>query len=250
MKLNKTLMAIACCGANLLMQSAAPNEPASQQIAGGDTQEKWHSLDAIAEAAQSHIEATRGGTRANTQVAAARLDSRLRLAQCPVDLQTETPWAASRNGRVTVRVSCIAEPSWRVHVPVDVIVTAEVATSARALPRGAIVSEQDITMTRMELSSLGHGYFADLRHVVGQQLKRPLSPGAVLTPALLENPAVIRRGQSVTIVASGSGIAVKMQGTALGSGAIGQIIDIRNNSSDRRVQGVVRSARTVEILLR
>jgi flagella basal body P-ring formation protein FlgA len=42
---------------------------------------------------------------------------------------------------------------------------------------------------------------------------------------------------------------VRMAGTALADGAEGQRITVRNLSSSREVEGVVRSAQTVEIML-
>ena len=212
--------------------------------------EHWQSLEAIRSAAQTHVSESMTQVRGSTRIVAASLDSRLKLPVCPTPLNTETPWSVTRGNRVTVRVSCDTENQWRVHVPVEVSVFGSVVTSARALARGTILSPGDLSVSEQPLGPLGHGYFADPANVVGQRLKRPLAPGSVVTPAQLETPAVIRRGQNVTIVANTGGIAVKMNGTAEENGAIGQVIDIRNTSSGRRVQGVVRSSRAVEILLR
>lgn len=226
--------------------TASAGEQSTQEAA------QWQSHDSIRAAAQAHAEASfnGSGSGSQTRIQAANLDSRLRLPACAEPLRTESPYGQTRGNRVTVRVSCPGEKTWRIHVPVEIVTLGSVVATARALARGSVLTREDLALTRTQLGQLGHGYFLDPTNVVGQRLKRPMPAGSVLTPAQLEAPAAIKRGQNVTIVANSRGIGIKMNGTALQNGAIGQIIDIENTSSGKRVQGVVRSARAVEILLR
>ena len=210
---------------------------------------QWQSADSIRAAAQSHVEASVAGRSNTTRVQAATLDSRLRLPACSAPLSTETPYGRTRGTRITVRVSCTDDQGWRIHVPVETVTIGLVVATSRALARGTVLTREDLIVTESELGRLGHGYFPDPANVIGQHLKRPMPAGSVLTPAQLEAPMIIRRGQIVTIVAGSGGFGVKMRGEALEHGSIGQIIDIENSSSGRRVQGIVRSARAVEILL-
>lgn len=211
---------------------------------------QWQSPESIRAAAQAHVAAFDTNKGSRTRIQAAKLDSRLRLPACSDPLLAEMPYGRSRGTRVTVRVSCGAEQSWRIHVPVEIVTVGRVVATTRALARGSVLEREDLVITETELGPLGHGYFLDPANVVGQRLKRPMPTGSILTPAQIEAPAVIRRGQIVTIVANSQSIGIKMSGKALANGAIGQIIDIENVSSGRRVQGIVRSARAVEILLR
>ena len=73
--------------------------------------------------------------------------------------------------------------------------------------------------------------------------------GTVLTPAVLESDQVVKRGQTVTIVAKAGGISVNMSGTALADGGLNQRIRVENTNSGRIVEGVVRSGEHVEVLL-
>lgn len=218
-------------------------------LASEDASE-WQPADSIRSAAESHVAASDANGGSRTKIRAAALDARLRLRACPEQLHTETPYGRTRGNRVTVRVSCAAEPGWRIHVPVEVDTIGLVVATGRTLARGAVLQRADLVLSETELGRLGHGYFLDPALVVGQRLKRPMPGGTVLTPALLEVPAVVKRGQTVTIVANSAGFGVKMTGKALENGALGQIIDIENATSGRQLQGIVRSARSVEILLR
>ncbi|MGD2167574.1 MAG: flagellar basal body P-ring formation chaperone FlgA [Gammaproteobacteria bacterium] len=211
---------------------------------------EWQSHDSIRAAAQAYVEASLTGKGDRTRVQAAKLDARLKLPACADPLHTESPWGQSRGNRITVRVSCPGARNWRIHVPVEIVTFGNVVATARALARGAVLRREDLAFVETELGRLGHGYFLDASNVVGQRLKRPIPSGNILTPAQLETPPAILRGQNVTIVANSGVFGVKMNGKALENGAVGQVIDIENASSGRRVQGVVRSARAVEILLR
>lgn len=229
----------------LLVTSAA----AAADAAAQDDTAQWQPQDSIRAVAEAHVEAKFAHGSGTTQARAADLDPRLKLAVCDRPLQAEMPYGHARNVRVTVRVTCPAEPGWRIHVPVEVVTVSRVVTLKRALGRGSIVTADDLTLTEARLGRLGHGYFASIDDVIGQRLRRPARAGSVLVPAQLETPPAIRRGQSVMIVANAQGIGVKMRGTALSDGTIGQIIDVENASSGRRIEGIVRSARAVEILL-
>jgi flagella basal body P-ring formation protein FlgA len=232
--------AIAAAAAVFCQATAAANEAGSE----------WQSAESIRTAAERHVAATDTARRGRTIVTAAALDARLRLPACAEALQTETPYGRTRGKRVTVRVSCEGVPAWKIHVPVDVDTIGSVVTTVHGLARGAVLQRSDLVLSETELGRLGHGYFLDPTLVVGQRLKRPMPAGTILTPNLLEVPAAVKRGQTVTIVANTGGIGVKMNGKALEDGALGQVIDIENATSGRRLQGIVRSARSVEILLR
>ncbi|MEL7187378.1 MAG: flagellar basal body P-ring formation chaperone FlgA, partial [Pseudomonadota bacterium] len=60
---------------------------------------------------------------------------------------------------------------------------------------------------------------------------------------------IVRRGQSVTLVASAGGISVNMNGVALTDGGLNQRIRVENMHSGRIVEGIVRSREHVEVLL-
>jgi flagella basal body P-ring formation protein FlgA len=85
--------------------------------------------------------------------------------------------------------------------------------------------------------------------VLGKKIRRAVNAGEPILPNLLLTPPVIRRGQTVTLKAGASRMSVSMAATALSDGGLGEVIDVTNDSSGRVVQGIVRSARVVEILL-
>lgn len=211
----------------------------------------WQSHESIRRAAEQHVRdsgAIAGASRAD--IVARAMDDRLKLPACESALTSSTPYTATRSSRLTVEVACDSPRAWKIYVPVKLEVFAPVVVAARSLPRDAVLAAADITMEDRELASLTRGYVQDPAFVIGQKLKRPVNHGTTVTPNMLLTPPAIRRGQIVTVRAHSDAFSVAMTGTALQNGKLGEVIDITNNSSNRRVQAIVRSARVVEVLLK
>ena len=69
----------------------------------------------------------------------------------------------------------------------------------------------------------------------------------MLTPSLVAEPPVIRRGQRVSLVSSGTGIAVRAPGEALAEARTGQRLRVKNLSSGKVVEGIALSSGSVEV---
>jgi flagella basal body P-ring formation protein FlgA len=207
-------------------------------------------VDAITDLAQ--LRATALDTAATytgrpaAQLDVATLDPRLRLLACPTPLAGKVTPGARTAARLTIEVSC-AEPAWRVFVPVRIVARERVVVAARTLaPRTALTSA-DLEVVERELGSLTSGYFRQPDELLGSLPVRALGAGEVLTPALVRPGMLVRRGQRVTLLAQAAGLTVRMAGEAQSDGGLNQRIRVRNLSSERQVEGVVRSADTVEI---
>lgn len=224
----------------LLLAVLLPVQPA---------QGEWHPHAAIQAAAEAAVERAAGGTGARVQAAARPPDARLRLPRCPSPLQAQVGQGGVNSARTTVEVRCPDGPGWRLFVPVRLAVSRPVVVAARPLGRDVALTADDIILAELDAARLGYGYLTDPDQAIGQRLRRPVTEGTPLTPALVEAPVLVRRGQQVTLEARSGGITVQMAGEARGDGILGQVIDVENLSSGRMVQAVVRSARVAEVLL-
>lgn len=180
------------------------------------------------------------------QVEEARVDERLRLPRCERPLGAEAAPGSRIGGRITIEVRC-PHPAWRVFVPVSLAVRRPVVVAARPLPAGRALEAGDLTLAERDLHGLPRGYYTRVEDAVGQEVARALGAGEALTPAILRAGTVVRRGQQVTLLARTGGLAVRMGGEALADAGPGQRIRVRNLSSGREVEGVVRSADLVEV---
>ncbi len=175
----------------------------------------------------------------DSEVKAANLDPRLRLARCETPLEPFLPSGSQIRGNSSVGVRCPDTPGWTIYVPVTVQSWAEVLVLVRSLPRGATVTEADVTTQRQEVSRLARGWIGSLDDLTDRRLARATAAGAILTPSVLETAPVVKRGEQVTLRASAGGIEIHASGVALADAGLGQRVSVRNQSSQRVVEGRV-----------
>ncbi len=210
-------------------------------------------------AAHDHADIRRAAEQAATarlavkagrvEAVAGEIDRRLRLANCDVPLQASLPYADKRKSRVTAEVRCTGSQPWKLYVPVRLEVWQQVLVASGPLQRGRLLTAGDVILAERTVSEQARGFMLDPQQAVGLRLKRSLSEGQVITPGALIAPPLIERGQNVTLEASSGALRVRMAGVALEDGLAGDIIMVENRESGRKVEGVVRSGKTVEVLL-
>jgi len=220
---------IACCGT-----------AAAQEL---------HDHEAIRAAVTGAVRAelTQNGSRVTVE--ADEIDARLRLARCDSPLAVRIPAARRGTTRVTAEVQCAGSSPWKVHVPARVVVYQRVVVAARSMARGSVLTAGDIELAERDTSSLPAGFLLQTEHAFGNRLRRDINAGKPLSPGMLETPALVKRGQQVTLEAGSGGMVVRMAGVAKADGIKGQVIPVENTRSRRVVHGVVRTGRTVEVPL-
>ena len=72
---------------------------------------------------------------------------------------------------------------------------------------------------------------------------------AVLSPASVEQPRLVRRGQRVRIDAGNQAIAISATGLALRDGRLGETVPVRNARSERVIDAVVSDHGTVRVVI-
>ena len=204
-----------------------------------------HPLGDISDTAVRHVRANIAGAEDDVSITANRLDPRLALAKCNRELQAHLPYSSSRLSNTIVVVSCEGEHPWSLHVPVSVAIFREVAVASRPLARGTLLDAGDIDMQRMDISQLAGGYLNSAATAVGQLTTRPVQVGRPLLANQLKPPKIIRRGQTITVLARQSGFEVRSSGQSLMDGAVGERIRVKNSRSSRIVEGVIAANGTV-----
>lgn len=207
----------------------------------------WESHAAIREAAEAAVRKVQPGPAG---VVADSPDPRLRLAACSQPITATVPANGVRTARFTAEVRCDGSQPWRLYLPVRVTSIRPVVVASRALARDTVLAPGDVRLAESALSAVPAGALHDPGLAVGRVLRRPADEGQALTASLLGAATLVRRGQQVRVEARAGGLRVQMEGVARGDGALGDIIDVENGASGRIVQAVVRSAKSVEVLLR
>jgi len=197
------------------------------------------SHESIREAARQHVLANAGQFPGKTEVTALALDRRLRLTRCEIPLETYESPNGLRAGRSVVGVRCNGSKPWKIFVPVKIAALQHVLVSKLALRRGQLLNPSDFHLVEQDVAQLRKGYYTNARQVAGLRAKRAIRSGSVLTPSMLAQDKIVKRGSHVEILAREGGLSVRMRGKAMANGAIGDRIRVKNQSSGREVTGLI-----------
>jgi len=230
----------------VLFAAIASNDSAA---GSSDSRGVWHSTADIAAVAEAFLIERLGKTSQDTAVRAGMLDGRLKLAACSAPLEGFLRPGAEIGPKTIVGIRCSGSKPWKIYVPVEVIVRTEVWVSRQALPKGHLLTKEDLIADIRDVSRMTAGYVSNPNALIGQRLRTSVLAGRMLTLKLIEANNVVMRGQTVTLVVSGTGLHIRMSGKALMDGALNQRIRVENLTSGRIVEGIVRSRELVEVLM-
>ncbi len=203
------------------------------------------SLDAIRQAAADYLAGQNYAIKPTINVAAP--DPRLRLPPCASPLEAFAPPGQRGVGTTSVGVRCAGPTPWTVYVQATVALLEQVLVTTHPITRGATLGTSDVQLDVQDVSRLSQGYLTDLKEVDGMIARRSIPAGTVLNLGLVQAPKVVRRGETVILLARASGMEIRMEGRAMSDGAIGDVIRVRNVSSGRVVEGTVVSPGVVEV---
>lgn len=174
------------------------------------------------------------------------LDPRLRLPKCRAALEAFLPSGAKNIGNASIGVRC-PDPAWTIYQRATIHVHDAVLVASHFLRRGAILSAADFRPERRELSALPGGYETDSAQLIGKQLRQALMAGMVISPRAVKIPPAVRQGEIINLVARYGGMEVTSSGVALSDAGIGERVRVRNEASQRVVEGIVTDQRRVEV---
>lgn len=231
-----------------MMLSAFAWHPAKSFAAPAATQ--WQSHAAIRTTAQSFLDAfVSGHHQGRSQVKLGQLDRRLRLKKCALPLEASMSDGGRVMGNTTVSVGCPGESGWNIYVSARIDVFGPVLVASQPLQRGTTISASDLELAERNLANLPYGYYNKPRSIVGQLTKRTITTASVVTPAMVQAPKLVKRGQLVSVIAETGVLSIRTRGKALGDGKAGDLVRVRSEGSRRIVDGIVVSAGVVKVTL-
>ncbi|NOT85532.1 MAG: flagellar basal body P-ring formation protein FlgA [Methylococcaceae bacterium] len=175
------------------------------------------------------------------------LDPRLQLSVCEQPLEAFSATQTIKPGRNAISVKCNSMKSWSLYVSAQVKVYQDVVTLTRPVKRGEILTEDMLSIKRVDISQFSTPLIHDLNVAAHKQAAHNLSQGAILNERDITQAILIKRGENVTISSSNPSLSIQMQGIAQMDGVQGQTIRVKNTSSDKIISGVVTKQGTVAI---
>ena len=167
----------------------------------------------------------------------------------------------------TVELTCQTNKSWRYTFrnkladPIIEVTTLKPHDSLKKSPKensstvfvlkhpkkkGDQVGSSDLVLSE-EKKVYSIGAFNDLNEILGKRLKRSLRKGTILKANHMNPDWLVYKNQRVTIEHNIGEIYVKMNGIALSNGAKGERILVKNISSNKTVEGFVKSEKRISI---
>ncbi|MDP2694804.1 MAG: flagellar basal body P-ring formation chaperone FlgA [Gallionella sp.] len=184
------------------------------------------------------------------------IDRRVIQPKC-TELEAFLPTGSRLIGKTSIGVRCAPSPhkegaddrsvrttGWRIFVPVQIRINLNLLTSARQLPPGHTLQEQDLASQSTETSQPGG--FTDPKQVLGKVLRHGIAAGQVLRESMLRHPYSVTQGQIVQLAVQGNGFSIRSEGVALKNASEGQTVQIRVGPG-RVISGVARVGGVVEI---
>lgn len=141
--------------------------------------------------------------------------------------------------RMNFVVTCPGNAGWKYNVAVRPDVSVPVVMPKSLITRDTVITADDLQLKKFNISNQWEGLMTNMDEAIGLTSKRALQPGKPITRSELVQPVLVKRDQPVMIVSHTAGITASMPGVALKNGRKGDVIKVRNSSSQRIISGVV-----------
>jgi flagella basal body P-ring formation protein FlgA len=159
---------------------------------------------------------------------------------CSSPLTTSLPGGDRLDlNRLRYDVRCGDSGGWDVAVTVKPDIYLSVLIAKDTLERGHVLAASDMQFRKYNISSARGGYITNPDDAVGLTVKRRLRELQPISLAQLEAPIMVERGQQVVMIAQQDGIEARTMGEAMKKGRKGEMIKVKNTSSERVVTAIV-----------
>jgi len=167
------------------------------------------------------------------------IDPRLSLHACSEELNFIFNRPPLEQNNITILTECKGIKPWKLYVSVKYNIYGHIITASETIQRGTLINRSMLQEKEEIINKGRHISFSDMNKIIGMQAKRTIRNNAIISRNQLIAPKLIKRGDNVIITAANNAISVRMNGTALTDGALGEQISIRNKQSKRIIKGRV-----------
>jgi len=202
-------------------------------------------LDQVKQVAEHFLMKETTGLAGTIKIKMGELDSRLRLANC-VALEAFSPSGSRLWGKTTVGVRCTAPQTWTVYIQGSVQVWSDYFITAHTIAQGQLITENDITALKGDLTSLPSGIVTQASQAIGHTSVMALSSGLPLRQEGLKFQQIVLQGQTIRLISNGAGFSVSTEAQALNNASVGQAVKVKTTSG-QVLSGIAKAAGLVEI---
>jgi len=122
-----------------------------------------------------------------------------------------------------------------------------VVCARRNFKKGEILEEDDLYLSRKNISHLSSKILTDTGKAVGLVIKHTIKKDTCIKEWMLEKPLVVERGDMITILAESGNLRVTAPGRVLVKGHMGEFIRVQNSMSKKVVYARVINNSTARV---
>ncbi|MTH46158.1 flagellar basal body P-ring formation chaperone FlgA [Intestinirhabdus alba] len=172
-----------------------------------------------------------------------------RYAPCPTPLSVSLPGGERLDlNRLRFDVRCEGPQGWDVAVVVKPDIYLPVTIAKNTLDRGQVITASDVSLKKLNVSSLRGNFLTNPDEAIGLTVKRRIRELQPIALSQLESPVLVERGQRVLMIAEQGGVEARTTGEAMKKGRKGEIVKVKNESSERVVSAVVAEPGVVRMI--
>lgn len=173
------------------------------------------------------------------------LDPRVQIQPCNVPLEANIP--ENHNGRnVNIEINCPESEGWRLFLTARIKTTIPVIVATSNIQKGSILDQSNLKLTQRDITRIRGEVYQNISELIGAKSTRTIRKGATVGK---NNICLVCKGETVTIVAESSSLAIKTIGIALTDGVLGEEIKVRNKGSGRVINAQISALNLVKIIL-
>ena len=125
--------------------------------------------------------------------------------------------------------------------------TTEVVFAKNNIPMGKIIGKDDLEL-KLAANRSAHGAYTNLQDIIGHKAKKNITRDAVLKSRHLIAAHDVDKDDDVLIVVGSGGLTISTYGQAMEDGQIGEMIMVKNLSSNKEFKAIVLSEKKVRPL--
>ena len=157
----------------------------------------------------------------------------------------------------TIKVACGSPASWSISLRTQKVAhsggdtpdtatenSVKIAFTKRNIPKGKVIQSDDLVM-KWANSRSSHGAFITIENIVGHKAKRNMARDTVLKAQhILANNAV-NKNDTILIISGSAGLSIVTYGEALSDGKVGDMVLVKNSSSNKKFKAIVTAEKKV-----
>jgi len=125
--------------------------------------------------------------------------------------------------------------------------TSTVVFAKHNIPKGKVITADDLEL-KLAANRSAHGAYTNLEKIIGHKAKKNITRDAVLKSRHLIVANDIDKDDDVLIVVGAGGLTISTYGQAMEDGQVGEMIIVRNLSSNKEFKAIVLSEKKVRPL--